>query len=69
MSRYKVLASSPSSGLSWLELQPLTDGPHQISRHCAHQLKAPILGDTRWVGGWVGGVLRDHVLSDCVLCA
>lgn len=44
LTRYKVLASS-AHGLSWLELQPLTNWPNQIRSHCAVQLGAPIVGD------------------------
>eukprot|EP00775_Hariotina_reticulata_P006277 gene6277-6516_t len=46
LTRYKVLASSP--GLTWLELQPLTNRRNQMRIHCAKTLRAPIIGDFRY---------------------
>lgn len=43
LTRYKVLASR--EGLSWLELQPLTNRQNQIRLHCGKTLEAPVLGD------------------------
>ncbi|RHY08891.1 hypothetical protein DYB25_009318 [Aphanomyces astaci] len=47
---YKVLPRSkrdpPST--SWLELHPHTGRKHQLRRHCAHVLQAPIVGDVRY---------------------
>ena len=36
------------NGLTWMELEPRTGRKHQLRRHCAHVLKTPILGDTRY---------------------
>jgi 23S rRNA-/tRNA-specific pseudouridylate synthase len=43
LTRYKVLASR--DGLSWLELQPLTNRQNQLRMQCGKLLKAPIVGD------------------------
>ncbi|ETV67517.1 hypothetical protein H257_16363 [Aphanomyces astaci] len=47
---YKVLPRSkrdpPST--SWLELHPHTGRKHQLRRHCADVLRAPIVGDVRY---------------------
>lgn len=43
LTRYRVLASR--DGLSWLELQPLTNRPNQIRMQCGKVLGAPIIGD------------------------
>ena len=43
LTRYKVLASR--DGLSWLELQPLTNRQNQLRMHCGKLLGAPIVGD------------------------
>lgn len=48
LTRYKVLASA--EGLSWLELQPLTNRQQQLSVQCAKGLGAPIVGDFRCAG-------------------
>eukprot|EP00878_Enallax_costatus_P038765 GHUV01044229.1.p1 GENE.GHUV01044229.1~~GHUV01044229.1.p1 ORF type:complete len:176 (+),score=27.57 GHUV01044229.1:230-757(+) len=46
LTRYKVLAST--EGLSWLELQPLTNRRNQIRVHCGKTLGTPIVGDYRY---------------------
>lgn len=51
---YSVRAVSPSlkaGTLSHLVLRPRTGRTHQLRRHCAHELKCPIVGDTRYDGG------------------
>ncbi|ETW03008.1 hypothetical protein H310_05444 [Aphanomyces invadans] len=51
---YKVLKPThprPDQGswtTTWLELRPHTGRKHQLRRHCAHVLKAPIVGDHRY---------------------
>ncbi|KAG1701798.1 hypothetical protein DVH05_010291 [Phytophthora capsici] len=34
----------------WLQLQPRTGRKHQLRVHCAQELRAPIVGDTRYGG-------------------
>ncbi|KAF8064520.1 KIN4A [Scenedesmus sp. PABB004] len=46
LTRYRVLASG--GGLSWLELLPLTNRPHQLRLHCAKLLGTPVVGDFKF---------------------
>ncbi|XP_050777690.1 pseudouridylate synthase RPUSD4, mitochondrial isoform X2 [Gopherus flavomarginatus] len=46
VTRYRILASSPSCSL--LELQPITGVKHQLRVHLAYGLGCPILGDHKY---------------------
>ncbi|KAL6177419.1 hypothetical protein ACLB2K_048945 [Fragaria x ananassa] len=49
LTQYQVLGPT-INGCSWIELQPLTSGKHQLRVHCAEALGTPIVGDYKY--GW-----------------
>ena len=56
----RVLEVTPHAQAGWVttvELQPLTGRRHQLRRHCAEVLGAPIVGDSKYGGGDAGSGL------------
>lgn len=46
LTRYRVI--DVRGPLAWLELEPITGRKHQLRQHCAWELGAPVLGDSRY---------------------
>ena len=71
VTRWRMRASSPSvrapgGRVTWLQLRPETGRFHQLRRHAAEVLGAPIVGDTVHDGGGAEAVrMRGHGLFLC----